>query len=248
MPLSSVGSPPTSAASQPEACTTLAAAERPTDDTRNTTATERVTKDMPLEGTYAPSTSGWARDQAELIEATNGAEGSDFRGMGVIVLTTVGAKTGLLRKTALMRVEHDGAYAVVASLGGAPKHPVWYFNIIKNHQVELQDRAVKRDYLAREITGAEKQLGARSSGLPSIRGLSGGHPAADSRTRLGGLRGIKAVSCGGDCVKSQFPTEGEETASSRPVHRARVRCWHRGGHRFAFVADREGGSRRRELY
>lgn len=111
---------------------------------------------MPLTGEYAPSTSGWARDQAELIEATNGAKGGHLRGMGVVVLTTVGAKSGMLRKTALMRVEHEGAYAVVASLGGAPKHPVWYFNVIKQPHVELQDAAVKRDYLAREVTGAEK--------------------------------------------------------------------------------------------
>ncbi|HET9614198.1 MAG TPA: nitroreductase family deazaflavin-dependent oxidoreductase, partial [Candidatus Limnocylindrales bacterium] len=72
------------------------------------------------------------------------------------VLTSVGARTGLLRKTALMRVEHEGRYAVVASLGGAPKHPVWYFNLKKNPQVELQDGPTKGDYLAREVTGAEK--------------------------------------------------------------------------------------------
>ena len=76
--------------------------------------------------------------------------------MPVIVLTTVGAKSGMLRKTALMRVEHDGVYAVVASLGGAPKHPVWYFNIVAQPHVELQDGPVKRDYLAREIFGDEK--------------------------------------------------------------------------------------------
>ena len=112
---------------------------------------------MPLTGEYEPSTSEWARTQAELYESTNGAEGGELRGMPIIVLTTVGAKSGKLRKTALMRVEHDGVYAVVASLGGAPKHPVWYFNIVAQPHVELQDRAVKRDYLAREITGDEKE-------------------------------------------------------------------------------------------
>jgi deazaflavin-dependent oxidoreductase (nitroreductase family) len=111
---------------------------------------------MPLEGEYAPSTADWARAQAELFEATNGAEGAELRGMPIIVLTSVGAKSGLLRKTALMRVEHDGEYAVVASLGGAPKHPVWYFNLLKNPNVELQDGAVKREFVAREITGDEK--------------------------------------------------------------------------------------------
>ncbi len=111
---------------------------------------------MPLNGDYAPSTAGWARRQAERYEATNGAEANDLRGRPVIVLTSVGAKTGKLRKTALMRVEHDGHYAVVASMGGAPKHPVWYYNLAANPHVELQDGATKRDYLAREVSGDEK--------------------------------------------------------------------------------------------
>ena len=81
-----------------------------------------------------------------------------MNGMPVIILTSVGAKTGKLRKTALMRVEHDGAYAVVASLGGAPKHPVWYFNIVAEPHVELQDGPVKKDYLAREVFGEEKAV------------------------------------------------------------------------------------------
>ena len=113
---------------------------------------------MPLTGEYEPSTSDWARKQAELYEATDGREGGDLRGMPVIVMTSVGAKTGKLRKNALMRVEHDGVYAVVASLGGAPKHPVWYYNLKANPHVELQDGAVKRDYTAREVTGDEKAV------------------------------------------------------------------------------------------
>jgi deazaflavin-dependent oxidoreductase (nitroreductase family) len=76
--------------------------------------------------------------------------------MPVVVLTSVGAKSGKLRKTPLMRVEHAGEYAVVASLGGAPQHPVWYYNLQANPHVELQDGAVKRDYSAREVTGDEK--------------------------------------------------------------------------------------------
>jgi deazaflavin-dependent oxidoreductase (nitroreductase family) len=111
---------------------------------------------MPPSGDYAPSTAAWARKQVERYEATNGAEAGDLRGRPVIVLSSVGAKTGKLRKTALMRVEHDGVYAVVASLGGAPKHPVWYHNLKKNPHVELQDGAAKRDYRAREIIGVEK--------------------------------------------------------------------------------------------
>jgi deazaflavin-dependent oxidoreductase (nitroreductase family) len=113
---------------------------------------------MPLTGDYAPSTAGWARKQAERYEATDGAEAHDLRGRPVIVLTSVGAKTGKLRKTALMRVEHDGDYAVVASLGGAPKHPVWYYNLKANPHVELQDGPTKRDYLAREVTDDEKAV------------------------------------------------------------------------------------------
>lgn len=112
---------------------------------------------MPLVGEYEPSTSQWARDQAELYERTGGAEGGILRGKPVIVLTSVGAKTGKLRKTALMRVEHDGEYAVVASLGGAPKHPVWYYNLLANPHVELQDGPVKKDYRAREVFGDERE-------------------------------------------------------------------------------------------
>ncbi len=113
---------------------------------------------MPLTGEYAPSTAAWARKHAELYEATNAQEGGDLRGRPVIVLTSVGAKTGKLRKTALMRVEHGGAYAVVASFGGAPRNPVWYYNLKKNPHVELQDGATKRDYTAHEVTGDEKAL------------------------------------------------------------------------------------------
>jgi deazaflavin-dependent oxidoreductase (nitroreductase family) len=111
---------------------------------------------MPLQGEYAPSPSDWAREQAELYEQSGGTEGTSLRDMPVIVVTSVGAKSGKLRKTPLMRVEHDGEYAAVASLGGAPKHPVWYYNLTANPHVELQDGPVKQDYLAREATGDEK--------------------------------------------------------------------------------------------
>ncbi len=113
---------------------------------------------MGLQGQYLPSTSEWAREQAEAYEATGGAEQSSLRGKPVIVLTTVGAKTGGLRKTALMRVEHEGTYAVVASKGGAPKPPAWYWNVRANPVVELQDGDDKREYVAREVTGAEYDL------------------------------------------------------------------------------------------
>jgi deazaflavin-dependent oxidoreductase (nitroreductase family) len=113
---------------------------------------------MPLTGQYEPSSAAWARKQAELYEATNGEQGGDLRGRPVIVLTSLGARTGKLRKTALMRVEHEGAYAVVASQGGAPKHPVWYYNLKECAHVELQDGATKRDYTAREVEGDEKAI------------------------------------------------------------------------------------------
>lgn len=111
---------------------------------------------MPLSGEYEPSTSAWARAQAELIETSQGTQGSDLNGMPVIVLTSVGARSGKLRKTALMRVESDGVYAVVASLGGAPKNPVWYYNLKAHPRVELQDGATRRDYEAREVLGDER--------------------------------------------------------------------------------------------
>jgi deazaflavin-dependent oxidoreductase (nitroreductase family) len=111
---------------------------------------------MPLTGEYEPGTSAWSRQQTEIYEATNGEKGGDLRGRSVIVLTSVGAKTGKLRKTALMRVEHEGVYAVVASLGGAPRNPAWYQNLKANPHVELQDGATRRDYAAREVTGDEK--------------------------------------------------------------------------------------------
>ena len=112
---------------------------------------------MPLTGEYEPSAASWARDQVELYERSGGTQGNDLRGKPVILLTSVGAKSGKIRKTPLMRVEHDGEYAVIASLGGAPTHPVWYYNLAANPHVELQDGAVKKDYQAREVSGAERE-------------------------------------------------------------------------------------------
>lgn len=111
---------------------------------------------MPLTGDYEPSTSDWARENAELYMASGGTEGVELKGRPVVLLTTIGAKTGKLRKTPLMRVEHDGQYAVVASLGGAPKNPVWYHNVVKHPRVELQDGTATGDYEAREVFGEEK--------------------------------------------------------------------------------------------
>ncbi|MEE6163595.1 MULTISPECIES: nitroreductase family deazaflavin-dependent oxidoreductase [Mycobacteriaceae] len=111
---------------------------------------------MPLTGEYEPSTSDWARENAETYMSSGGTAGTELNGRPVILLTTVGAKTGKIRKTPLMRVEHNGEYAVVASLGGAPKNPVWYYNVKKNPRVELQDGTVSGDYEAHEVSGDEK--------------------------------------------------------------------------------------------
>jgi deazaflavin-dependent oxidoreductase (nitroreductase family) len=111
---------------------------------------------MPLSGDYEPSTSDWARENAETYMESGGKEGTELKGRPVILLTTIGAKSGKIRKTPLMRVEHNGEYAVVASLGGAPKHPVWYHNIKKNPRVELQDGPTTGDYEAREVFDDEK--------------------------------------------------------------------------------------------
>ncbi|MFD4293967.1 nitroreductase family deazaflavin-dependent oxidoreductase [Rhodococcus sp. NPDC058505] len=113
---------------------------------------------MPLTGEYEPSPSKWAADQADLYESSGGTKGTTMNGMSVVLLTTRGARTGKLRKTPLMRVEHGGEYAIVASLGGAPKNPVWYHNVVADPHVELQDGPVKRDMTAREVTGDEKQV------------------------------------------------------------------------------------------
>ncbi|MEU6383760.1 nitroreductase family deazaflavin-dependent oxidoreductase [Streptomyces bauhiniae] len=113
---------------------------------------------MPLEGEYEPSPEQWVRDQVEQYESSGGTEGTTLRdtGMPVIILTTRGNRSGKIRKTPLMRVEHDGKYAIVASVGGAPKHPVWYFNVKADPAVELQDGPDKREMRAREVKGDEK--------------------------------------------------------------------------------------------
>ncbi|GAA1988960.1 nitroreductase family deazaflavin-dependent oxidoreductase [Kitasatospora viridis] len=113
---------------------------------------------MPLTGEYVPSSSEFVRNQVELYESSGGTEGTTLRGRPVIVLTTIGARSGNIRKTALMRVEHDGHYAVVASQGGKPTHPVWYHNLTADPRAELQDGAVRQDMTAREVHGAERAL------------------------------------------------------------------------------------------
>jgi deazaflavin-dependent oxidoreductase (nitroreductase family) len=111
---------------------------------------------MPVDGDYEPSSQQWVRDQVELYESSGGTEGTTRHGLPVVILTTRGARSGKVRKTPLMRVEHDGRYAVVASKGGAPAHPVWYHNVVADTHVELQDGPVRQDMTAHEATGQEK--------------------------------------------------------------------------------------------
>jgi F420H(2)-dependent quinone reductase len=111
---------------------------------------------MPLTGEYEPSTDERTRVQAETYERTNGAEANTWLDLPVIVVTVLGRKSGKLRKFPLMRVEHDGEYALVASMGGAPKHPTWYHSVVGADIVELQDGAERHDYTVRETEGADR--------------------------------------------------------------------------------------------
>ena len=114
---------------------------------------------MPLEGEYEASPAKWVRDQVDTYERTGGHEASTLMDTGrpVIILTTRGNKTGRVRKTPLMRVEHAGEYALVASLGGAPKHPVWYHNLTANpDEAMVQDGPEPFDVTVREVSGEER--------------------------------------------------------------------------------------------
>ncbi|MEU4079070.1 nitroreductase family deazaflavin-dependent oxidoreductase [Streptomyces venezuelae] len=111
---------------------------------------------MPLEGEYEPSPTAWVRNQVELYESSGGTKGTTMRGMPVVLVTNVGVKSGKLRKTPLMRVEHEGAYALVASNGGAVKHPVWYHNLIAQPLVEVRDGTQVWDMKARVVSGDER--------------------------------------------------------------------------------------------
>ena len=113
---------------------------------------------MPLDGTYEPSSQQWVRDQVELYESSGGTQGTTLldTGLPVVLITNRGARSGNLRKTPLMRVEHEGRYAAVASQGGAPTHPFWYANFLAHPHVELQDGPVRQDMTAREVHGEER--------------------------------------------------------------------------------------------
>src|SRR3954447_4869430 len=104
---------------------------------------------------YAPSAAGWVRDQVEKVTEAGTTDAVSIQGMKVVLLTMRGAKSGKIRKVPVMRVEHEGVYAAVASLGGAPKNPVWYYNLKADPKVTLQDGETTKEYVAREIEGAE---------------------------------------------------------------------------------------------
>ena len=114
---------------------------------------------MPLDGEYEPSSQKWVRDQVELYESSGGTQGTTLRdtGLPVVIVTNRGARSGKLRKTPLMRVEHEGRYAAVASQGGAPTHPAWYENLKADPHVEVQDGPVRQDMRARELSGEERE-------------------------------------------------------------------------------------------
>lgn len=114
---------------------------------------------MALDGEYEPSKAQWVRDQVEKYEATGGREANVLRGhpeWPIVVITSRGAKSGKLRKNPVMRVEHDGVYAAVASYGGSPEHPVWYHNFVAHPEVELQDGPEPHTYKARIAEGDER--------------------------------------------------------------------------------------------
>ena len=111
---------------------------------------------MSLQGDYEPSASEWVRGQVERIVATGTTVGVEFEGWPIVLLTYRGRSSGKIRKTPVMRVEHDGRYAAVASRGGAPKNPQWYSSLTGGAVIELQDGTVNREYRAREVTGDER--------------------------------------------------------------------------------------------
>ncbi len=111
---------------------------------------------MPLQGEYAPSSAKWVRDQVQEYEGSGGTRGTTLRGVPTIVVTSVGAGSGKLRKNPVMRIEHDGRYAAVASKGGAAENPAWYRNLVDHPLVEVQDGTSRGDYTARVLEGEER--------------------------------------------------------------------------------------------
>ncbi len=148
---------------------------------------------MALQGEYEPSPEQWVRDQVEKYEASDGAEANTLRGhpeWPIVVITSKGATSGKLRKNPVMRVEHDGVYAAVASKGGAPEHPTWYHNFVAHPEVDLQDGAEKHTYRARVAEGEERaEWWERAvDAVRAVRGVPGEDrprdPGLPARARL----------------------------------------------------------------
>ena len=125
---------------------------------RKIVAGRAVVAGMALTGTYVPSKADWVREQVEAYEASGGTEANTLRDTGypIVVITSVGAKSGNLRKNPVMRVERDGAYLAVASMGGAPENPEWFYNLVAHPEVELQDGPEPHLYKARLLEGEER--------------------------------------------------------------------------------------------
>ena len=175
---------------------------------------------MPLEGEYEPSPAGWVRNQVQKYEESGGTEGTELNGMPVVILWTKGRHSGKLRKTPLMRVEHDGTYAVVASIGGAPKHPVWYFNVVADPDVTLQDGPNIYDL-----------RGTRGHGRGEGRMVEARHGRLSALRRLPGedRPGRSPCSCSNRGVAAAFRRRCRWSAA-RPSS-ARPRTWSSGAAR-----------------
>ena len=133
------------------------------------------------------------RDQTEKILASGTTEGVQVADRPIVLVTIRGAKSGKLRYTPVMRVEHDGRYAMFASKGGAPEHPAWYHNLVANPHVELQDGTETKEYDARELSGAERASGGTGRrGLPAVRGVPDEDRPADPRVPARATGGLKA--------------------------------------------------------
>ena len=180
---------------------------------------------MPLTGEYEPSTSEWVRDQVEAFEASDGREANTLMdtGMPIVVVTNRGASSGKLRKTPVMKVEHDGVYAMVASQGGAPTHPLWYNNLKADPNVEVHDVGAKTDMVAREIDGDERTTwwDRAVEAYPGLRRLSDqdrpGHPGVPAGEGLeGNLHGL-ARGAGVDRRSEHLHDQVERAVAQRDV-------------------------------
>jgi F420H(2)-dependent quinone reductase len=166
-----------------------------------------MTERMPVDGEYEPSPRRWVRDQVDLYERSDGTDGTTLRdtGLPVVIVTNRGARTGKVRKTPVMRVEHEGRYAAVASMGGAPTNPVWYHNLRAHPRVRVQDGAKRFDMIAREVSGAEREEWWH-------RAVAAYPPYAEYQTRTTRLIPVFVL----EPADPSEPTEPTDPAEERP--------------------------------